>query len=77
MKIKLTLLVLSALLFNLSCKKPVVYDNVGPCLPITFLSKVTGTNRLGVDGSLKPVNMIFSYDSTHRIARIQDGLLLP
>lgn len=73
MKIKLTLLMLSASLFNLSCKKPVIDDNSYPCLPVTILSKVSGTNRLGLDGSLKTVNMILSYDSNNRLVGIKDG----
>jgi hypothetical protein len=74
MKIKLTLLVVCALFFNLSCKKQVYDGNTGPCLPITFLARVSGTTSLGGDGSLRKVNMIFSNDSSNRLVRIKDGL---
>lgn len=75
MKIKLSLLVVSALFLNLSCKKQVFDGNTGPCLPITFLSKVSGTTSLGGDGSLRSVNMIFVYDTYSYIGlvRIKDG----
>jgi hypothetical protein len=75
MKVKLTLLVLITLFFNLSCKKEVVDENTGPCLPITFLSKVSGTTSLGGDGSTRTVNMTFIYDSTsnNRLVKIKDG----
>ena len=75
MKIKLTLLVLVALFLNLSCKKQVFDNNSGPCPPITFLSKVTGTTSLGGDGSLRSVDMNFVYDTYNynRLVRIKDG----
>jgi hypothetical protein len=75
MKIKLTLLVLIALLFILSCKKQVFTDNTGPCLPITFLSKVSGTTKLGGDSTLRTVNMNFIYDAIYnnRLVKIKDG----
>lgn len=76
MKIKLTLLLLCTLFLNLYCKKQVFDDNRVPCPPITFLSKVTGTNRLAGDGSLRSVNMTFVYDSNYdnRLVGIKDGL---
>jgi hypothetical protein len=75
MKIKLSLLVVCALFLNLSCKKQVFDVNTGPCLPITFLSKVSGTTSLGGDGSLRSVNMTFVYDTNNhnRLLKIKDG----
>ncbi|RZK65175.1 MAG: hypothetical protein EOO85_28685 [Pedobacter sp.] len=74
MKLKLALLMLIALLFNLSCKKYVYESSAGPCPPITYLAKVSGTNSSNGNGSIRSVNMNFIYDNYNHLIGIKDGL---
>ncbi|MES2454191.1 MAG: hypothetical protein V4594_01565 [Bacteroidota bacterium] len=75
MRYKLTLSLLSALFFILSCSKTNDADdnNVGPCLPLTLLTRVSGTTTLGDTGGSRTVDMIFSYDEGNHLIRIKDG----
>ena len=75
MRYKLTLSLLSALFFILSCSKTNGVDDNSdsPCPPLTLLTRVSGTTTLGGNGSSRAVNMIFSYDQGNRLIRIKDG----
>ena len=72
MKNKLTLVLLCAISLTISCKKP-LREEPYPCPPLIMLTKVTGTSRLDGDGSLKTVNMVFSYNQSNLLVKIKDG----
>jgi hypothetical protein len=72
MKSKLSLLLLIALIFNLSCKKNKIIDVNNDCPPLILLTKVTGS-RIGTNGILQAVNMNFIYNIENSLVKIKDG----
>jgi YD repeat-containing protein len=72
MKPKLTLLLFSATLLIFSCSKKNDPDNVGPCLPLIMITKVSGVTNLDGKG-IKAVNMVFTYDAANYLVKIKDG----
>ena len=75
MKIPFTLLLLSILLVASSCNKnPISKEDPDDCPPpFPLVTKITGTTSLGGDGSIKAVNVIFTYDTSVRLVNITDG----
>ncbi|WP_276090386.1 hypothetical protein [Pedobacter sp. JY14-1] len=71
MKYKLTLL-FAAAIFILSCSKKDPDENMNPCSPLILVTKVSGMKHES-NGSVSPVNMIFSYEYGRPI-QITDGL---
>ena len=65
-------MLLCATVLNLSCKKIQLAEPTS-CPPLIMLTKVTGTSKLDGDGTVKTVNMVFSYNQSNLLVKIKDG----
>jgi hypothetical protein len=72
MKPKLTLLLFSAAMLILSCKKNDSDSDGDTCPPLIMITKVSGVTNLDGNG-MKAVNMVFTYGAGNSLVKIKDG----